>query len=162
MECTGFSQLREYCLPIAYYTQVDLVAATAPETHDGDEYGCLSILLNIFAIFFTSEIFLQPILTTAAEYLTLRLATEQLNWFVSGCFVTSFHFTCLFALCTEFTMLRVYFFLMYLVRYILILRVRRTRTALGRFDSSCFLFLLHLLLLCFLVCYLFAVLALCR
>ena len=35
------------------------------------------VFAQYFAIFFTSEIFLRLILTAAAEYLTLRLATDQ-------------------------------------------------------------------------------------
>ena len=70
-----------------YSVQGDLVAAIAPETHAKDEYCCSSSVrynianICIFAIFLTSGIFLQLILTAETGYLILRLATDQhLPW----------------------------------------------------------------------------------
>ena len=61
-----------------YSVEVDVVAAFAPEAHSKDEYRCSSSIRSIFfAIFFTSEIFLQLILTAGTEYLILRLVADQ-------------------------------------------------------------------------------------
>ena len=66
-----------------------------------------------------------------------------------------FYFTCLFALCTDFTMFRFasYIFLLNLVQYILTSRMQRTQTALGSFFDS----LSFLSSCCFYIFYIFCI-----
>ena len=75
-----------------------------------------------------------------------------------------FYFTCLLALCTNLLCLdlRVTFFLLYLVQYVLTSRTQCTHTTLARFRQFCFEFLSSCCFCIFFCDFLFVILLLCQ